>query len=199
MNREAAFTFVELLISSLLLVTVTVALLASFQSGIGGYGNIEESSRLHQTARNILDRINLDLRNCRAYSNKDTFFHGDDHRLSFLTLLDKYQDDKTNRYLVSITYAKKETSVMRLVKIGTDIFKEDSKCESEEMGEPMVENIVFSYGSKQKQGDITFTDSWPIGTPQALPLVVKVTLTLKGKKSYLFERSIYVPTATMHE
>ena len=63
----------------------------------------------------------------------------------------------------------------------------------------MVENIVFSYGSQQEGGDITFTDSWPIGAPQTLPLVVKVALTLKGKKSYLFERSIHIPLSTMHE
>ena len=87
------FTLVELLITSSIFLVVMSMLYLAFQSGIFGYRNIEETINLYQTAREILERLNLDLRNSVVYSDEDTKFIGTKNEVSFLTLVNTYSED----------------------------------------------------------------------------------------------------------
>ncbi|MCX5715091.1 MAG: prepilin-type N-terminal cleavage/methylation domain-containing protein, partial [Candidatus Omnitrophica bacterium] len=68
MKKTKAFSLVELLIASAIFAVVMVSIYSAFRTGIFGYKNIRENIEIYQSARFILERINLDLRNAFAYS-----------------------------------------------------------------------------------------------------------------------------------
>ena len=218
MKLVKALTLVELLIASSIFVVVMVTIYSAFHSGIFGYRNIEETLDVYQTARSILGRINLDLRNSFAYSEDETKFVGEKNKISFLTLVDTYRQDKIVQDYAFVFYgigkyktflttenqlkviAKRfscklgdDNKLMRLCRKNQEALKEDSEIQPEEMADN-VEKLNFTYfyfdtaDSKLKE-----KDSWD--HPKNLPVAVKVSLTIKAKIEQKFERTIYLPLA----
>ena len=83
MRKTSAFTLVELLIALMIFSVVMVTIYSTFHNGIFGCRNIEEVMEIHQGARQVLERINLDLRNSFAYSATETKFAGAASEMSF--------------------------------------------------------------------------------------------------------------------
>lgn len=194
MKLVKALTLVELLIASSIFVVVIVTIYSAFHSGIFGYRNIEETLDVYQTARSILGRINLDLRNSFAYSEDETKFVGEKNKISFLTLVDTYRQDKiVQDYAFVSCKLGDDNKLVRLCRKNQEALKEDSEIQPEEMADN-VEKLNFTYfyfdtaDSKLKE-----RDSWD--DPKNLPVAVKVSLTIKAKLEQKFERTIYLPKA----
>lgn len=195
MEKTKAVTLIELLISSVILVVVMLAVYSSFHTGIFGYKNIGETISFYQTARQVLEQINSDLRNSFAYSAKETKFKGSKENISFLALADIFTEDKVTEGYAFISYRLEGGRLLRTCRRNQESLNEKSEAEPEEMASG-VKEIVFNYGY-DNHGQMIWKDSW--GEEEGkeeeqnrLPLCVKVSLSLKDKTIKEFERTIYL-------
>ncbi|MBM3253643.1 MAG: hypothetical protein FJZ16_05285 [Candidatus Omnitrophica bacterium] len=191
MRRIKAFTLVELLITSLIFVVVILTIYSAFRTGIFGYRNIEGTINVYQTARLILERINLDLRNSFNYSEDETKFMGDENNLSFLSLVDTFSEDKIIQEYAFISYNLKGDKLMRLCRKNQEALNDKSRIEPEEMASN-IEGITLRYGHiGTSQQQIEWKDIW--NDTKASPIAIKVKLTLRDKTRREFERMIFLP------
>lgn len=195
MKSHKAFTLLELLIASSIFIVLMVTIYSAFHSGIFGYRNIEENIDIYQAARLILERINLDLRNSFAYKVDDAKFTGSQSELSFFTLTDTFSQEGIVQEVASVTYKLEENKLMRLCRENQDALNDKSDAEPQEMASNLKE-IVFNYGYlKAGSQEIEWKDT--SDNQIILPYAVKVTLILRVKTEYTFERTIYLPLASI--
>lgn len=193
MKKISAFTLVELLIAASIFVVVMLSIYSSFGAGVLGYKDINENIKIHQAARQILERINLDLRNSFGYSEVDSKFIGTKEELSFLALADAYSSDKIIQRYSFVSYNLENNKLMRLLRPSQEALKSDSKIEPEEIGRDL-EALNFSYAKiTTPERTLEWKESWQGEDLKTLPAAVKVELTLKGKIPQKFERVIYIP------
>lgn len=194
MKRSYGFTLLELLIAASIFVVVMVSIYSAFGAGMFGYKDIEENIRVSQIARQILERINLDLRNSFAYSDSDSKFKGERSALSFLSVLDSFSKNEITQDYAFISYKLEGDKLIRLCRKNQEALKETSEIEAEEIS-ALIEELVFSYADiVAAEHTLEWKDSF--GEAQkTLPATVKVKLILKSKMKEEFERTIYIPLA----
>lgn len=194
MKRRRGFTLIELLIASSITLVVMLTIYSAFHAGIFGYRNIKEAVNTYQDARQILERLNLDLRNSFAYSAEDTMFTGNKNEVNFLTLVDSFSKDKITQDYAFISYKLSGGKLTRLCRKNKDSRNDNTGIEPEEMGSG-VEEINFNYGYSDSVGGAVKFDKELWDDKTKLPLAVKVRLTLRNKAKQDFERTIYLPLA----
>lgn len=196
MQKTKAFTLVELLIASSIFIVVMLTIYSAFHTGIFGYRNIEEAIDTYQAAGQILGRINLDLRNSFVYAANETKFEGENNRISFLTLVDSYQEDNAVQDYAFVAYTLEGNKLMRLCRINQDSLNNESETEPEEMADNI--GIIFTYfyidPDDPANSSLKEKDLWD--DKLKLPVAVKINLTVKGKTESNFQRTIYLPLAS---
>ncbi len=191
--RSRGFTLVELIIASAVLLVVMLTVYLSFNTGIFGSRNIDEVINIYQSGRQILSRMDLDLRNSFAYSREKNWFSGNAHDISFLALIDRFENDNFERTLAFISYKLDGDKLFRLCRQGQESINEKSKVQPEEMAEG-VQELIFSYGHMNSAtGLLEWKNLWD--DPEVLPDVIKIKLTIKKKTKQSFERNIFLPLA----
>lgn len=198
MRKNNAFTLIELLIASSIFVIVILTIYSAFHTGIFGYRNIEETITIYQTARQILDRINLDLRNSFAYSNNETKFIGNPKDITFLTLVNTFSEDRIVQDYAFVFYKLEGDKLMRLCRKNKEALNENSGILPEEMASGV--EMTFSYfyidspNNSLKEKDLWNAQDKP-EEKQKLPVAIKVKLTIKNKIQQEFERKIFLSLA----
>jgi len=198
MKKSRSFTLVELLIASSIFAVVMVALYAAFSSGVFGYRNINERVSAYQQARQVLGRINRDIRNSYAYSSGDTKFSGTADKVSFMALVDDYSLLEFVRNVAFVSYYLEGNTLMRLCRRSQECLKDSSRVKADEMGSD-IDKLTFTY-IYEDNGALKEADAW--GFAKKLPAAVKVKLSLKKKFTYDFERTVYlvsVPSSAPQE
>jgi prepilin-type N-terminal cleavage/methylation domain-containing protein len=195
MKRASSFTLIELLIASSILVILMVTVYSGFRTGIFSYRNIEETLDATQAARQILERLNSDLRNSFAYSDNETGFAGTGKEVAFLTLVDTFKDDLPTRDYAFISYRMEGDKLMRVCRKDKEALNTRSEISPQEMASGL--EITFTYFKPSStDSSLEEKDSWNVGNSQEekqkLPAAVKVKLTLKGKNRQEFERKIFL-------
>lgn len=197
-NSVTGFTLVELLIASAIFLTIMATIYSSFHAGIFGYKNMEETVNVHQSARQILERINLDIRNSFVFSENESKFLGNRQGVSFLTIADTYDEDGIIENYAFVAYQIEEGKLTRLCRKGKESLNNNSGIQSEEMALNGA-TLVFSYGySINGQEGVKWKDTWgaaddPAQEQKILPVAVKVKLAVKNNAGYNFERTIFLP------
>ncbi len=177
---------------------------SAFHTGLFGYRNIEETIDVYQSARIILGRISLDLRNFFAYSQDNTKFIGTENEISFFTLVDAFTNNVIGQDYASITYKLEGDRLMRLCRKDKEALNDKSKIEPEEMA-ANIETIKFSFGYiDSTDNSLKFKDTWAgedaPDEKKLSPIEVKVKLTLRNKTiKQDFERSVFLPLAKKNE
>ena len=143
MKKNKALTLVELLIASSIFVLVMTTIYSAFHTGMFGYRNIDENINVYQTARLILGRINLDLRNSFVYSADESKFEGESNKLRFLTLVDSYQGNQIVQDYAFVSYEWEKNKLMRVCRKNKESLNEESEIPSEEMASD-IDGINFS-------------------------------------------------------
>jgi prepilin-type N-terminal cleavage/methylation domain-containing protein len=200
MSRNKGFTLVEILVATAIFAVVITTVYSAFHTGIFGYRNIERNIEINQAVQQILECINLDLRNAFVYSSDESRFQGEAGFVSFLTLVDSYRKDKIVRDYALVSYSLEKNKIRRLCRKGKESLNARSEITAEEMASNMDMEIKFQYGYLGKDKETEWLDSWPgfVSTGEegkGLPLAVKVKLTVKNKTEEVFERTIFLPNA----
>ncbi|GEM_PF-798219 len=197
----AGFTLLEALIASLIFLVIMMTIYSSFHAGIFGYKNIEEIVDAYQSARQILERINLDVRNSFAFSEEQTKFSGNADGVNFLTIVDTYDLDMFAQHYAFVGYQIEGNKLTRICRKGKESLNNNSQIQSEELA-LNAGTIVFSYGSRSDgQEDLKWKDTWgsadgPSEEQKILPVAVKVKLAIKNRAEYGFERTIFLSQGT---
>ena len=196
MKRKRALTLIELLIASSIFLVVMLTVYSAFHTGIFGHRNIEKNIEVYQAARQILERINLDLRNSFAYSPDEAKFAGESNRLGFLTLVDSYHKDKLLEDYAFVSYRLEGNKLFRVCRKNTESLNEKSEVEPEEMASN-VEKLIFDYGFMDPDTKtIEFKESW--NDKKALPQSVRIKLSIDDRETGIkrdFARAIFLPLA----
>ncbi|MBM3246458.1 MAG: prepilin-type N-terminal cleavage/methylation domain-containing protein [Candidatus Omnitrophica bacterium] len=199
-NRKlvTGFTLLELLIATAILGVIMTTLAFSFNTGIFGYRNIEESLNTTQTALKVLERINLDLRNSFAYSDNEAKFTGTKSEMSFLTLVDTLRGDTKAQDYAFVLYKTDDTGqLLRLCRLNQESLSDKSQALPVILSSN-VKEIVFQYGylDIQKKA-LEWKDAWD--DPALAPVAVKISLTIKQKAEkkqeagQAFKRAVFLP------
>jgi prepilin-type N-terminal cleavage/methylation domain-containing protein len=195
--KKRGFTLIELLIASSILTIVMMAIYLSFRVGVFGYRDIEDNLQTTQAARMIMKRLDLDLRNSVMYSGDETRFKGDKRTVSFMTVVDTFMGGKMEQDYAFITYRSDNNSILRGCLKNNEIFAVSGPGQQEELACD-IEGFTFDYGYiKSKNGPLEWKDSW--SDPKALPVAVRVSLSIRGKRSYDCSRVIFLPLANADE
>ncbi len=190
-KKKKALTLLELLIVSSISAVIMVSIYAAFRTGTFGYRDIQNNIKVYQAARQILERINTDLRNAFAYSNNETKFKGDTNGISFLTLVDTFSRDKITQDYAFVSYKLEGNTLMRLCRKNKDALNDKSEVAWQEFGSNIKE-ITFSYGFLLPGQPLQWKDLWD--NPLALPVAVKVKLVFQNRAQE-FQRQIFLTLA----
>lgn len=202
MRKNKAFTLVELLIASAIFVIVVLTIYSAFYTGIFGYGNIEGTIAVYQAARQILDRINLDLRNSFVYSNNETKFAGSSKDITFLALVNTFSGDRIVQDYALVSYKLEADKLMRLCRKNKEALNDNSGVLPEEMAFGVEMAITYFY-IDPVDNSLKEKDSWNMHDDteerQKLPVAIKVGLIIKNKIQQEFERKIFLSLAETKE
>lgn len=190
-KEDKAITLLELLITSTIFIIVMIVIYSAFHTGIFGYSDIEKNIDIYQSAGQVLERINLDVRNSFVFSSQDSKFQGANDKISFLCIVDSFRQDAILQDFAFVSYELQEDKLMRLCRENKDALDEGSETQPEEMLSN-VEGLGFSYGYiEEGSKDLRFKDVWE--DKKELPKAIKIKLTLGNKIKQEFERTIFYP------
>jgi Tfp pilus assembly protein PilV len=191
MKKNLGLTLIELLIASSIFMVVIVSIYSAFHTGIFGYRNIDKNIEIDQTARGILERMNLELKNSFRYSQTDTQFKGEKNKISFLTLLDTYREDSVRQDFAFVSYLFENKRLMRLQRLNTQSLNDDLENYAEMATD--IESLDLSYITFDAEGTKTEKDIWD-ATAQ-LPTAVKIKLAINDEQTKIkksFERTVFL-------
>lgn len=189
-GKTSGFTLVEVLITTAVLVVVMVTVYSAFRTGVAGYRSIEQALRTSQEARNVLERIRVDLRDCFAYSESDARFLGTPEETSFLSLVDTFTKDKVLRAYAFISYRREGDRLLRLCRRAKESLNDASVVLPDEIAAGVTE-FRLQYATLDVGGEaLVFSDTWT--GKKELPVAVKIDLEIGGAR---FERTIVLPLA----
>jgi len=171
MKKIRAFTLVELLIASAIFLVVMVTVYSTFNTGIFGYHNTEDLSNTYQNARQIFERIKLDLRDSFAYFEANSKFTGDKSGVNFLTLVDSFNDGKLERGFAFVSYRLQDNKLMRLCRKNREATNAKSEIKAEEMSDNIA--VFFSY-CYLDQADNSLKEKETWNDKKKLPAAVKI-------------------------
>ncbi len=190
-KTNRAVTLIELLIASSIFVVVMITIYSAFHTGLFGYSDIEDSIDIYQTARLLLERLNLDLRNHFAYSSDETKFSGNNTEINFLTLTDNVSQGKLMHNYSFISYKLDGKSLLRLCRSNQEALNDKSQTQAQELASN-IESLSFSFAFFDPASqELKWKDSWDEKT--LFPVAVKAKLIISGKTKQEFARTIYLP------
>lgn len=185
MKRIRGFTLLELLIAASIFSLIILSIYSAFQTGILSYRKVDSAFEVFQTARILLNRMELDLKNASAYTQDDSWFKGGGKSLDFVTVVDYYKEDEPNINIYHIRYELTDEKLKRTCYTGIDAIKKDTEAVGKESSYE-IKDITFQYATGK--ADKPWQDSWPegdsvqlSGQTKTLPLAVKITLSLIEK------------------
>lgn len=191
-TSKRAFTFIELLIATLIFSVVVVSIYSVFQAGLLTYSKLDSSYDIYQSARASLNKIESDLKNAFAYIGTDnkSDFLGSNESLEFFTALDYYKDGELNTDICRIEYGWNESNkiLTRNCYIGLSAISATGEAESENLV-PGAIKVKFEYARKDGESCV-WQEYWPAQDNPALaaqqekslPLAVRITVSFAEEK-----------------
>jgi type II secretion system protein J len=209
MSRKSGFTLIELLVAATIFSIVSLGIYSVFQTGISSYKTVDSSFEAYQTARVILGRVELDLKNALAYTDSDSKFSGAGQKLDFITSLDFYSRDLSRTSVARVKYEFSDGKLKRLCYFGSDALKEEPAEENAQKSEYSIQDIAFSYAyaTGKLEPFYDWREDWPkendAAQKETFPLSVKIKLTLAQKnaprrtqgQTIEFEKIVAMPLA----
>jgi prepilin-type N-terminal cleavage/methylation domain-containing protein len=186
------YTFVEVLITTLIFSIVVLSIYSVFQTGSITYEKMDSAFDLYQQARIIFNRMDTDLKNSIVYGKNNAKFSGTSDEIVFCTVLDSFDNAGGIFKKVSgIKYEFQDSTLRRTQVDGLDILRRDVPGITEDLASDL-EDISFQfaiYDADGTENHYAWQDIWPkkindqdIKQQNSLPLAVKVEMVLGGVK-----------------
>ena len=199
MNKYSGFTLVELLIASSISIAILFTLYISFNAGVFGYRRIRDALNTSVTATRVLSRLNLDLRNSFPFSPAEARLEGNSEEVSFFTLTDTVRQNMTTQDYAHVLYGLEEGRLLRTCRRNQDSISNITETRAQVLAANLT-GVSFSYGVfNPEDKTLQWQDTW--NQSSGLPASVKVVLTINddGEGKDNFERTIFLPLASIDE
>lgn len=180
-KKQASFTFVELLVVVTIFSILSLAVYATFSSGMRMWARIQESTFAQRIAILRLEKISQDLRQSLDFS-KIGFTATEAGEISFPIL-------STNNEISRVTYFLKDKVLFRKLERFKDILEEKAEAEEKKLLFE-VEDLKFSFGY-QKEGKYVWKTTWD-SKEEGLPITVKIELKVKDAD---FTKTVTIPVS----
>jgi len=178
------FTLIEVLISASIFSIIILSLYSAFRTGITAYNKIDSAFSVYQSARVILSRISLELKNSFSYRGNDSLFKGQNQELEFISIIDLFEENNFLRDICRIKYIWEDGVLKRICLRGIDGLKEeDIEFEGDELSSDLKEILFqYAYSTGDPDSPYDWQDVWPeeenLEQKKNLPLAVKIKLSL---------------------
>lgn len=180
-NQCRGFTFVETLIVVTIFSVLSLAVYATFTSGMRLWKRVDEISLTQRRALLRLEKISQDLRQALNFSQIG--FSGKSSELFFPLLSNDNQ-------ILKVTYFIEEDSLWRRQQTYRDILEEKEPPAARSLLSAVVE-LKFSFIFKeQDKADYSVKDTW--AKEEGAPAAIKIELTVKKET---FTKTINIPIA----
>ncbi len=186
------YTFIELLVSSVIFAILAVSVFSAFYAGIFGNRNISESLKVYQSASQVMEWMNADLRNSIVFSRMAAGFEGDSSSMRFLSIADTFRGGFLRKEYAAVSYKREGERLLRMVRLNGAALESEPVDGFEEIARG-VKEAVFKYGKIDGAGVIEWQADWR--DPAVLPAAVNIRLVLGEKGGAEFERTVYLPLA----
>ncbi len=170
-NRMRAFTLIELLIVSVLMSVVSLALYATFNSGIKIWQRISQTV-IDEDASIFLSKFRRDLSNGVRFAGID--FSGDSQQIRLPALI--YSPQLALRTVGEVIYAYKDGEISRKERDFSHIYGQQEGFYESVLKD--LEYCKFTYYSYDREAKEYFWEEEP--AEGSLPLAVKIELEYKG-------------------
>jgi type II secretory pathway component PulJ len=189
-ERTKGLTLLELLISSMLVLLVTLAAYSAFYAGKNGYSAVQLRAEQDQEARVFLEKLARDLRNSFAYSPKDAGFTGSRESVEFFTLRDRYARKSLSRKFSRAGYLHRPGGLYLRYR-DDGIALDGPSQEGYVLLLPGIRECSFSYASANTQEKkVDWREEW--ADPLTLPCAVRVTFVF-NETGENFTHVIFLP------
>lgn len=194
--RIQGFTFIELMIAVSIFAVVSVAIYATFNSGLSAWKKAEQSQNICQDVRLALEKMALDLENAVIYSPDPEFsnFEGKNNKISFYSLKEVFQTIPSHLELRKITYALDESTqtLQRWEENFAQSAQETTVQEPEDFA-TQIKTLAFSYCYEDEGSDPLYQwkDEWD--AVKEIPQGVKIELEV-GAEKLTFTKYVFIPT-----
>lgn len=163
------FTLLEILIASTIFSIILITIYVSFNMGIKGYKKIQNNLNLYYQINNVLNRLELDLKNSFRYAKNDVRFLGEKNSVNFFSIF-------KGEY-AHILYKFEDKKLLSVYLLGKDALKDKQNSDIEEIL-LQVKEFNFSYGYFDlKNKKIFWQNNWQ--DKQTLPCSIKIDLIIE--------------------
>lgn len=177
--HKRAFTFVELFIVVALFSLLSLAVYATFVSGMRLWHRVNEITLSQRKVLLGLERISQNLR--QALNFPKLGFSGKANEVSFPII--------ENNEIILAAYLFEDNLLVRNTQRYKDILEENEEVKSKTII-PDLEGAKFSFGYKEAdKKDYTWKELWK--KEDGIPLIVRIEL--KTKDNNFFNRLIIIP------
>lgn len=181
-----SFTLLELLIATVIFITVVMTVYSAFRTGLLSYRKVDTSVGMLESSRLVLNRITLDLKNVYIYSNTDSAFKGKAKALDFFSKTDYYRQGSRNTNICRLKYNFDDSILKRSYKLGLDVLKSNVDFITDNFPES-IKDITFEF-ARGLSGDTLKSYEWVPAWPnddqekKQLPLAVKINIKVVSER-----------------
>ncbi|MDD5465944.1 MAG: prepilin-type N-terminal cleavage/methylation domain-containing protein [Candidatus Omnitrophica bacterium] len=199
MNKKNGFTFIELMIVSVIFSLLILSIYSAFRTGLSSHEKIDAAANLYQKARLSLSLIEAEIKNVFVYAKLDSKFIGSSGSMEFFSILDAYdKEGKISSNIGHIRYEILDNSLTRKESEGILALKAGLKEEGESFLSGVEElSLQFAAPSIVSARLYEWQDLWPkdgdVDQKKQLPVAVKIKLVLKQKDNSLVEFNKTIP------
>lgn len=166
MKKKAAFTFVEMLVVVTIFSILSVAVYATFASGMRMWGRVQDAALSQRKAALRLEKMSSDLRQILYFPQIG--FAGKSNEVSFPSL-------SANNELVKVTYFFEQNNLLRKQELYKDILEEKKEEVKAKSLLTEVEDLKFEFAYKEiDKEEYSWKDEW--NKEDGLPIMVKIEL-----------------------
>lgn len=187
-TREG-FTLVELLIVSVMLAVVSLAIYASFNSGIKIWQKAKAQA-FNEDLNIFFDKFSSDLRNTFRFTKIN--FRGDESQVEFATLVKsaRLQETAPGKAIYIYDRQRKELA-RRLMDFSQVSTGEEPRAQQSLKNVTSLKFTYYTYDPEEKE--CLWEDEWQ--GREGLPLAVRMELELDAEQEYKFVRTVSVPVS----
>ena len=187
-------TLLELLITITIAAGISLAIVATFTSGLRVYQYAKTYGTIQADCLITLEKIERDLRNVFIFSGID--FIGDSSQISFPGIIeqtDEYDLKREEVGRILYYFDSEEKACVKENQTYPDALSELSLSAGETHTLATLESMQFSYFCYNPSDELyEWKDIWE--EDEGTPLGVKVVMTYKeGKRTYSLERTVFLP------
>ena len=177
--KKRAFTFVELLLVVTLFAILSLAVYATFASGMRLWRRIQDTSLAQRKVSLGLEKFSLELRQALDFPKID--FSGKNNEVSFPLL---WEED-----IFRITYFLEQKSLFRKEENFKDILEENEESKIKSIVSD-IEDLKFSFAYQEEGKKEYFWKDTRNKEEESLPTMVKIELKTKDAN---FTKTVTIP------